>query len=133
MFPYFSSWGLPYIDVPKQMLVNDCGFFVMLFLEHYDGEHRKFDVPIIPERGTQYRAELMYYMFFHNMNEARGPSLELFELLAPGKTRHNVTEGTQQIIGSSDAMKDGVSSCDVEKDDVASRDDQEDVARTNLE
>ncbi|KAG8056376.1 hypothetical protein GUJ93_ZPchr0002g25274 [Zizania palustris] len=127
------SWGLPYIDVPKQVLVNDCGFFVMLFLEHYDGEHRNFDVPIIPERGTRYRAELMYYMFFHKMNEARGPSLELFELLAPGKTGHNVTEGTQQIISSSDAMKDGVASCDVEKDDVASRDDQEDIGRTNLE
>ncbi|KAG8088364.1 hypothetical protein GUJ93_ZPchr0010g10449 [Zizania palustris] len=84
------------------------------------------------ERGTQYRAELMYYMFFHKMNEARGPSLKLFELLAPGKTGHNVIEGTQQIIGSSDAMKDGVASCDVEKDDVASRDDQEDVAGTNL-
>ncbi|KAG8047595.1 hypothetical protein GUJ93_ZPchr0008g12520 [Zizania palustris] len=104
------SWGLPYIDVPKQVLVNDCGFFVMLFLEHYDGEHRKFDVPIIP-----------------------GPSLELFELLAPGKTEHNVIEGTQQIIDSFDATKDGVASCDVEKDDVASRDEQEDVARTNLE
>ncbi|KAG8060403.1 hypothetical protein GUJ93_ZPchr0002g24363 [Zizania palustris] len=116
------SWGLPYIDVPKQVLVNDCGFFVMLFLEHYDGEHRKFDVPIIPERDTQYMAELMYYLFFHKMNEARGPSLELFELLAPGKTDHNVIEGTQQIIDSSDATKDGVASCDVEKDDVASRD-----------
>ncbi|KAG8065910.1 hypothetical protein GUJ93_ZPchr0004g39792 [Zizania palustris] len=66
------------------------------------------------------------------MNEARGPSLELFELLAPGKTGHNATEGTQQISGSSDAMKDGVASCDVEKDDVASCDDQEDVAATNL-
>ncbi|KAG8060445.1 hypothetical protein GUJ93_ZPchr0002g23405 [Zizania palustris] len=75
------------------------------------------------ERGTQYRAELMYYMFFHKMNEARGPSLELFELLVPGKIGHNVIEGTKQIIGSSDAMKDGVASCDVEKDDVASRDD----------
>ncbi|KAG8069417.1 hypothetical protein GUJ93_ZPchr0005g15017 [Zizania palustris] len=85
------------------------------------------------ERGTQYRAELMYYMFFHKMYEARGPSLELFELLAPGKIGHNVIEGTQQIIGPSDAMKDGVASCDVEKDDVASHDDQEDVARTNLE
>ncbi|KAG8065228.1 hypothetical protein GUJ93_ZPchr0004g38152 [Zizania palustris] len=84
------SWGLSYIDAPKQVLVNDCGFFVMLFLEHYDGEHRKFDVPIIP-----------------------GPSLELFELLAPG---------TQQIIDSSDATKVGVASCDVEKDDVASHD-----------
>ncbi|KAG8044437.1 hypothetical protein GUJ93_ZPchr0237g33697 [Zizania palustris] len=104
----------------------------MLFLEHYDGEHRKFDVPIIPERGTQYRAELMYYMFFHKMNEARGLSLELFELLAPGKIGHNAIEGTQKIIGSSDAMKDGVASCDVEKDDVASRDDQEDIAGTNL-
>ncbi|KAG8057830.1 hypothetical protein GUJ93_ZPchr0002g22950 [Zizania palustris] len=71
------------------------------------------------ERGTQYMAELMYYMFFHKMNEARGPSLELFELLAPGKRGHNAIEGTQQIIGSSDAMKDGVASCDVEKDDVA--------------
>ncbi|KAG8084411.1 hypothetical protein GUJ93_ZPchr0010g10564 [Zizania palustris] len=40
--------------------------------------------------------------------------------------------GTQQIIGSSDAMKDGVASCDVEKDDVASCDYQEDVAGTNL-
>ncbi|KAG8056505.1 hypothetical protein GUJ93_ZPchr0002g23085 [Zizania palustris] len=116
------SWGLPYIDVPKQVLVNDCGFFVMLFLEHYDGEHRKFDVPIIPEKGTQYRAELMYYLFFQKMNEARGPSLELFELLAPGKTEYNVIEGTQQIIDSSDATKVGVASCDVEKDDVASRD-----------
>ncbi|KAG8081309.1 hypothetical protein GUJ93_ZPchr0007g4011 [Zizania palustris] len=106
-----------YIDVPKQVLVNDCGFFVMLFLEHYDGEHRKFDVPIIPERGTQYRAELMYYMFFHKMNEARGHLLNC----------------TQQIIDSSDAMKDGVASCDVEKDDVASYDEQKDVARTNLE
>ncbi|KAG8084488.1 hypothetical protein GUJ93_ZPchr0010g8200 [Zizania palustris] len=85
------------------------------------------------ERGTQYRAELMYYLFFHKMNEARGPSLELFELLAPGKTEHRVIEGTQQIIDSSDATKDGVASCDVEKDDVASRDEQEDVARTNLE
>ncbi|KAG8047043.1 hypothetical protein GUJ93_ZPchr0008g11628 [Zizania palustris] len=127
------SWGLPYIDVPKQVLVNDCEFFVMLFLEHYDGEHHKFDVPIIPERGTQYMAELMYYMFFHKMNEARGPSLELFELLARGKTGHNVTEGTQQIIDLADAMKDAVASCDVEKDDVASRDEHEDVARTNLE
>ncbi|KAG8044935.1 hypothetical protein GUJ93_ZPchr0008g13201 [Zizania palustris] len=63
----------------------------------------------------------------------KGASLELFELLAPGKIGHNVIEGTQQIIDSSDAMKDGVASCDVEKDDVASRDDQEDVARTNLE
>ncbi|KAG8048575.1 hypothetical protein GUJ93_ZPchr0009g737 [Zizania palustris] len=120
---YPCSWGLPYIDVPKQVLVNDCGFFVMLFLEHYDGERRKFDVPIIPEKGTQYRAELMYYLFFHKMNEARGPSLELFELLAPGKTEHNVIEGTQQIIDSSDATKVGVASRDVEKDDVASRDD----------
>ncbi|KAG8056789.1 hypothetical protein GUJ93_ZPchr0002g26106 [Zizania palustris] len=107
------SWGFPYIDVPKQVLVNDCGFFVMLFLEHYDGERRKFDVPIIPEKGTQYRAELMYYLFFHKMNEARGPSLELFELLAPGKTEHNVIEGTQQIIDSSDATKVGVASRDV--------------------
>ncbi|KAG8091570.1 hypothetical protein GUJ93_ZPchr0012g18949 [Zizania palustris] len=120
---YPCSWGFPYIDVPKQVLVNDCGFFVMLFLEHYDGERRKFDVPIIPEKGTQYRAELMYYLFFHKMNEARGPSLELFELLAPGKTEHNVIEGTQQIIDSSDATKVGVASRDVEKDDVASRDD----------
>ncbi|KAG8064853.1 hypothetical protein GUJ93_ZPchr0004g40472 [Zizania palustris] len=117
-----SLLGSPYIDVPKQVLVNDCGFFVMLFLEHYDGERRKFDVPIIPEKGTQYRAELMYYLFFHKMNEARGPSLELFELLAPGKTEHNVIEGTQQINDSSDATKVGVASCDVEKDDVASRD-----------
>ncbi|KAG8060450.1 hypothetical protein GUJ93_ZPchr0002g26174 [Zizania palustris] len=117
-----ACWGLPYIDVPKQVLVNDCRFFVMLFLEHYDGEHRKFDVPIIPEKGTQYRAELMYYLFFHKMNEAMGPSLELFELLAPGKTEHNVIEGTQQIIDSSDATKVGVASCDFEKDDVASRD-----------
>ncbi|KAG8070214.1 hypothetical protein GUJ93_ZPchr0006g41090 [Zizania palustris] len=110
---FYSSWGFPYIDVPKQVLVNDCGFFVMLFLEHYDGERRKFDVPIIPEKGTQYRAELMYYLFFHKMNEARGPSLELFELLAPGKTEHNVIEGTQQIIDSSDATKVGVASRDV--------------------
>ncbi|KAG8081598.1 hypothetical protein GUJ93_ZPchr0285g7159 [Zizania palustris] len=56
--------------------------------EHYDGEHRKFDVPIIP---------IIIKVFKHF--------------------------GTQQIIGSSDAMKDGVASCDVEKDDVASRDD----------
>ncbi|KAG8050766.1 hypothetical protein GUJ93_ZPchr0009g973 [Zizania palustris] len=110
---YPCSWGFPYIDVPKQVLVNDCGFFVMLFLEHYDGERRKFDVPIIPEKGTQYRAELMYYLFFHKMNEARGPSLELFELLAPGKTEHNVIEGTQQIIDSSDVTKVGVASRDV--------------------
>ncbi|KAG8096438.1 hypothetical protein GUJ93_ZPchr0013g35829 [Zizania palustris] len=103
----------------------------MLFLEHYDGEHRKFDVLIILEKGTQYRSKLMYYMFFHKMNEARGSSLELFELLAPCKTGHNAIEGTQQIIGSFDAMKDGVASCDVEKD-VASCDDQEDVAGTNL-
>ncbi|KAG8096583.1 hypothetical protein GUJ93_ZPchr0013g34174 [Zizania palustris] len=107
------SWGFPYVDVPKQVLVNDCGFFVMLFLEHYDGERHKFDVPIIPEKGTQYRAELMYYLFFHKMNEARGPSLELFELLAPGKTEHNVIEGTQQIIDSSDVTKVGVASRDV--------------------
>ncbi|KAG8076317.1 hypothetical protein GUJ93_ZPchr0006g45998 [Zizania palustris] len=119
----YHASGLPYIDVPKQVLVNDCGFFVMLFLEHYDGERRKFDVPIIPEKGTQYRAELMYYLFFHKMNEARGPSLELFELLAPGNIEHNVIEGTQQIIDSSDATKVGVASRDVEKDDVASRDD----------
>ncbi|KAG8081474.1 hypothetical protein GUJ93_ZPchr0007g5981 [Zizania palustris] len=89
------SWGLPYIDVLKQVLENDCGFFAMLFLEHYDGEHRKFDVPIIPEKGTQYRSELMYCLFFHKMNEARGPSLELFELLALGKTGHNAIEGTE--------------------------------------
>ncbi|KAG8052847.1 hypothetical protein GUJ93_ZPchr0001g30141 [Zizania palustris] len=75
------------------------------------------------EKGTQYRAELMYYLFFHKMNEVRGLSLELFELLAPGKTEHNVIEGTQQIIDSSDATKVGVASRDVEKDDVASRDD----------
>ncbi|KAG8048411.1 hypothetical protein GUJ93_ZPchr0009g506 [Zizania palustris] len=66
------------------------------------------------------------------MNEARGPSLELFKLLAPGKIGHNAIEGTQQIIGSFDAMKDGVASCDVEKDDIASCDDQEDVVGTNL-
>ncbi|KAG8095318.1 hypothetical protein GUJ93_ZPchr0012g20020 [Zizania palustris] len=111
MFPDFSSWVLPYIDVPKQ--------------------HRKFDVPIIP-KGIQYWSELMYYMFFHKMNESRGPSLELFELLALSKIGHNASEGTQQIIGLFDEMKDGVASYDVEKDDVASCDDQEDVAATNL-
>ncbi|KAG8050934.1 hypothetical protein GUJ93_ZPchr0009g1686 [Zizania palustris] len=56
------------------------------------------------------------------LNASLGPSLELFELLASGKTEHNVIEGTQQIIDSSDATKVGVASCDVEKDDVASRD-----------
>ncbi|KAG8050989.1 hypothetical protein GUJ93_ZPchr0009g1015 [Zizania palustris] len=126
---------------------DDCPEQIILF-ENYTSESQ-YDENTVPsllgehlkahdllnaslESGTQYMDELMYYLFFHKMNEARGPSLELFELLAPGKTEHNVIEGTQQIIDLSDATKDGVASCDVEKVDVASRDEQEDVARTNL-
>ena len=47
-FPDFSKWGLPNVPVPKQVLANDCGIFVMLFLEHYDGENRKLDIDIDP-------------------------------------------------------------------------------------
>ncbi|KAG8044483.1 hypothetical protein GUJ93_ZPchr0496g38044 [Zizania palustris] len=74
------SWGLPYIDVPKQVLVTDCGFFVMCFWN------------TMMEKGTQYRAELMYYLCFHKMNEARGHLLNGLNFFAPGKTEHNVSK-----------------------------------------
>jgi hypothetical protein len=46
----FSHWGLPYVPVPKVVVSNDCGFFTMLFLEHYDGENRKLNINIDPVR-----------------------------------------------------------------------------------
>ncbi|KAG2657804.1 hypothetical protein PVAP13_1KG147915, partial [Panicum virgatum] len=64
----FSHWGLPYVPVPKVVVSNDCGFFTMLFLEHYDGENRKLNINIDPLLGAQYRAQLLYCIVFHKRN-----------------------------------------------------------------
>jgi len=44
----FSGWGLPFLEVPRQQLPNDCAFFVMMFLENYDGEKRRLTMNINP-------------------------------------------------------------------------------------
>jgi len=44
-FTGFSEWKFVFVPVPKQdPYSNDCAFFVMHFLEYYDGEKRKMDI-----------------------------------------------------------------------------------------
>lgn len=48
-FPDFSEWGMPFVPMPKQeRYSNDCGFFAMMFMEHYDGENRALAIDIDP-------------------------------------------------------------------------------------
>ncbi|KAF8655397.1 hypothetical protein HU200_061138 [Digitaria exilis] len=48
-FTDFNKWDFVFVPVPKQEpLSNDCAFFVVLFLEYYDGEKRKMDIDINP-------------------------------------------------------------------------------------
>ena len=38
----FSEYGFVLVPVPTQMMLsNDCGFFVMMFLERYDPDTRR--------------------------------------------------------------------------------------------
>ncbi|TVU27555.1 hypothetical protein EJB05_25576, partial [Eragrostis curvula] len=46
--PDMSNWGFTCVATPKQVLLNDCAFFDMLFLERYIGLHRKFKPEIDP-------------------------------------------------------------------------------------
>ncbi|CAO2164464.1 unnamed protein product [Urochloa humidicola] len=63
-------------------LPNDGAFFTMMFLEHYDGEKRKLDIDIHPLLGSQYRAQILYYMLFHIVNKRR-PLPPQIEQLGP--------------------------------------------------
>uniref|UniRef100_K3ZNF9 Ubiquitin-like protease family profile domain-containing protein n=1 Tax=Setaria italica TaxID=4555 RepID=K3ZNF9_SETIT len=73
-FTDFNQWGLPFVPVPKEdALANDCGYLVMMFLEHYDGEKRKLNIDIdtVDLLGSQYVSQLLYYIMFCKRNGKR--------------------------------------------------------------
>uniref|UniRef100_A0A0E0MN89 Ubiquitin-like protease family profile domain-containing protein n=1 Tax=Oryza punctata TaxID=4537 RepID=A0A0E0MN89_ORYPU len=54
----------------KQVLTNDCGFLAMKYIQLWDG--KVFVKKVCPD-GTKYRAEALYYILFHPLNEAKLP------------------------------------------------------------
>jgi len=45
-FPDISKWSIPYINVPTQNPKDDCAFFIMLYLENYDGGNHEMKITI---------------------------------------------------------------------------------------
>lgn len=48
MSPDMSNWEMTYVDVPSQVLVNDCLFFCMMYIERYHGFLRTMQPEISP-------------------------------------------------------------------------------------
>ncbi|EEC67566.1 hypothetical protein OsI_34910 [Oryza sativa Indica Group] len=79
-FKRFGNQKLVRNKCPVMLKPNDCAFFVMRYMELYDGD----DSPLIQvaesEEYNDLRSQMLYYMVFHSKNVAAPLPLELEEL-----------------------------------------------------
>uniref|UniRef100_A0A0E0KHC5 Ubiquitin-like protease family profile domain-containing protein n=1 Tax=Oryza punctata TaxID=4537 RepID=A0A0E0KHC5_ORYPU len=66
------KWNCFPACVQKQVLTNDCGFLAMKYIQFWDG--KSFVKKVCPKDGTNYRAEVLYYLLFHPLNETKLPA-----------------------------------------------------------
>uniref|UniRef100_A0A0E0MKH4 Ubiquitin-like protease family profile domain-containing protein n=1 Tax=Oryza punctata TaxID=4537 RepID=A0A0E0MKH4_ORYPU len=71
-FTDVRKWKCFPASVQKQVLTNDCGFLAMKHIQFWDG--KSFVKKICPKDGTKYWAEVLYYLPFHPLNEAKLPA-----------------------------------------------------------
>uniref|UniRef100_A0A0E0LNM1 Uncharacterized protein n=1 Tax=Oryza punctata TaxID=4537 RepID=A0A0E0LNM1_ORYPU len=84
-FPRFSRYRRAYIPCPKMAVgSNDSAFYVMKFMEMYDGDSAKLAHSFIPSESITLRAQLLYRLIFNRFNQAKNfhPDIEAL--------RHNV-------------------------------------------
>uniref|UniRef100_A0A0E0LTS6 Uncharacterized protein n=1 Tax=Oryza punctata TaxID=4537 RepID=A0A0E0LTS6_ORYPU len=84
-FPRFGRYRRAYIPCPKMAVgSNDCAFYVMKFMEMYDGDSAKLVHSFIPSESITLRAQLLYRLIFNRFNQAKKfhPDIEAL--------RHNV-------------------------------------------
>lgn len=71
-FTDVRKWKCYHACNQKQVLTNDCGFLAMKYIQFWDG--KVFVKKVCPKDGTKYRAEVLYYILFHPLNEAKLPA-----------------------------------------------------------
>uniref|UniRef100_I1QX87 Ubiquitin-like protease family profile domain-containing protein n=1 Tax=Oryza glaberrima TaxID=4538 RepID=I1QX87_ORYGL len=75
-FKRFGNQKLVRNKCPVMLKPNDCAFFVMRYMELYDGN----DSPLIQaaesEEYNDLRSQMLYYMVFHSKNAPLPPELE---------------------------------------------------------
>ncbi|RCV43401.1 hypothetical protein SETIT_9G291500v2 [Setaria italica] len=63
----FTKFKRPFIDICIHSHDNDCGFYVIKFMELWNSD--SFHVPILTENIRQYRSQLLFYCLYHKINE----------------------------------------------------------------
>ncbi|KAF0930390.1 hypothetical protein E2562_032278 [Oryza meyeriana var. granulata] len=71
------------VPCPAMTNPNDCAFFVMRYMELYDGDTSSLLNTIQPEKSKELRSQILYYLIFHRCNIARLPEdIEAFHPVA---------------------------------------------------
>ncbi|KAL6850318.1 hypothetical protein ACP4OV_020945 [Aristida adscensionis] len=77
--PPFDHWKIYRINVPTMTSPNDCAFYIMKYLENYNGEHTSLNTIIQQGRSNEMRAEMLHYLIFHPANMIKKLPDELYQ------------------------------------------------------